>query len=92
MSTREMSNRNWGFEHISVSALNAEIMRAIAKHGWQQTPLNPDMSENEKLIILVEEIGEVARAMTYDEGDPDKLTKELIQVAAMALAWAEARG
>lgn len=92
MNKREMYNRNWGFEPITTQALNAEILAAIAKHGWEQTPLNPNMSENEKLIILVEEIGEVARAMTYDEGDGNKLTRELIQVATMALAWAEARG
>lgn len=63
-----------------------EIERAIRKHGVYQTPMNPSMSNAERLVILVEEVGEVARAMTYDNGDPDELDKELIQVATMALA------
>lgn len=63
-----------------------ELDRAIKKHGVMQTPCNPAMPDGERLKILVEEVGEVARAMTYDEGDPDQLDKELIQVATMALA------
>lgn len=70
----------------SFGSLAAEFDRAIAKHGWAQTPLNPDMSDTEAFIILVEEIGEVATAMTYDRGNKDDLKKELLQVAAMAYA------
>lgn len=44
--------------------------------------------ENEKwLSILVEEIGEVAQAML--EGENLKVREELIQVAAVAVAWLE---
>lgn len=76
------------FDPITISALQAEMARAIAKHGIEQTPLRQDDAAN--LAILVEEVGEVARAMTYDEGgDADALVKELVQVAAMALAWAQ---
>lgn len=67
--------------------LKEEIQRAMDKHGWEQTPLNPKMFKEAKLVILVEEIGEVARAMTYDEGSKDGLKKELLQVAAMSYAW-----
>jgi hypothetical protein len=67
--------------------VRSEIRKAVAKHGLAQTPLNPQMNDAEKLIILVEEIGEVARALTYDEGSTDELLSELTQVAAMALAW-----
>lgn len=41
-----------------------------------------------KLAVLTEEVGEVARA--YLEHDPAQLRAELIQVAAVAVAWLEA--
>jgi hypothetical protein len=66
-----------------------ELNKAINKHGWENTPLNPEMIHETKLVILVEEVGEVARAITYDEGNDQNLYYELIQVAAMAMAWAK---
>jgi hypothetical protein len=66
-------------------AINA-FMAAQEKHGFDRTPANPNMSNGERLAILVEEVGEVARAMTYD-ADPEKLIDELSQTAAMTLAW-----
>lgn len=63
----------------------SEHNRAIRKHHGY-TPSDPNMSKYERLVILTEEIGEVARAMTYDNGDRAQLRQELIQVAAMALA------
>lgn len=77
------------FDSLSVHALQAEMISAVAKHGWAQTPLNPEMSDERKLVILVEEIGEVARAMTYDNGSKDKLIHELLQTCAMALSWVQ---
>lgn len=85
-----LRNPSEPFEPITISALNASMLYAIAKHGWAQTPLNPARKDVDNLPILVEEIGEVARAMTYDEGSNDALIKELLQTAAMALSWAEA--
>lgn len=76
------------FDDLTISALQATMMAAIAKHG-DYTPLHSNMPHGEKLTILVEEVGEVARAMTYDEGNRDALTKELLQTAAMALSWAQ---
>ena len=66
---------------------HAEWEFAFTKHKGH-TPSDPYMTDAERLIILVEEIGEVARAMTYDEGDRLNLVNELIQVAAMAAASA----
>jgi NTP pyrophosphatase (non-canonical NTP hydrolase) len=73
------------FTPESITALQREMKRAVAKHGVEQTPLVED--DDKSLAILVEEIGEVARAMTYDEGDRKKLAAETLQSAAMALAW-----
>ena len=41
-----------------------------------------------KVAVLVEEVGEVARAV-LDKDDDDALRVELIQVAAVAVAWLE---
>jgi NTP pyrophosphatase (non-canonical NTP hydrolase) len=41
------------------------------------------------LPVLVEEVGEVARALCDGE-TPERVREELIQVAAMAQAWADA--
>jgi NTP pyrophosphatase (non-canonical NTP hydrolase) len=62
--------------------------RAIKKHGFINTPENKEMFPEKKLVILAEEFGEVARAMTYDEGDQEDLKKELIQLGTMAFMWA----
>lgn len=68
--------------------IDFEFDRAYKKHHGR-TPRSRQVSDGESLAILVEEVGEVARAMTYDEGDVNQLATELIQVATMAAAWAE---
>lgn len=40
-----------------------------------------------KAVVLAEECGEVARAVL--DSDPESLRNELIQVAAVAVAWLE---
>lgn len=40
-----------------------------------------------KSMVLTEECGEVARAVL--DGDTDSLRQELVQVAAVAVAWLE---
>lgn len=82
-------NGHLPFTDLSISAIQASMVSAVYKHGRAQTPLNPEMSNEVKLVILVEEVGEVARAMTYDNGSKDALIKELLQTAAMALSWAQ---
>jgi len=68
----------------------AEYQRAYDKHHGR-TPFNPEVTEQMKFVILAEEVGEVARALTPDADTPvghaGNLRDELIQVAAMALAW-----
>jgi hypothetical protein len=64
-----------------------ELRRAILKHGINQTPLNPDMSDQEKGFIVVEEVVEIARALTYDGVNRQKLKDEILQAATMLIAW-----
>lgn len=61
---------------------------------FKYTCADSQLTAGEKLAILVEEVGEAARAISEDaDNAQDKhgvnLRKELIQVAAVAAAWAE---
>lgn len=63
---------------------------AYLKHAGN-TPLNPAMPDMHRAAILLEEVGEVARALTPDAHTPvghaGNLADELIQTATMAAAW-----
>ena len=103
-----------GIKKRVVGDMHEEMNQAVTRHMWAMTPLNPQMPDGQKLVVLTEEIGEVAesidennpelaarmvalaeslgkvaRAMTYDNGDPEQLYRELIQVMTMSAAWAQ---
>lgn len=65
-----------------------EVARAKTLHR-DKALTNPDVSDLEKLPTLLEEVGEVARALTYDQ-EGHGLVEELTQVAACAVSWIEA--
>jgi hypothetical protein len=80
---------------LTLGAIQAEATRAHLKHG-EFSMCGPHYSASDRLAILMEEVGEVAHELTYDQGGPgvghydkDRLEKELIQVAAMAASWIE---
>ena len=81
---------------ITISAINAATIHAQVKHG-DRSYLGNSLTTTERLAGLMEEVGEVARALTYDgggrdgehPGDKDKVVKELLQVASVAACWAE---
>lgn len=73
---------------LTLAAIQAEAFRAHCRHT-EHSVLSKDMPNSERLAILVEEVGEVAHALTYD-GDKTNLEIELIQVAAVAASWVEA--
>lgn len=56
------------------------------------TCANPAMPDAAKLAVLIEEVGEAAAAMNDAPAVPmeHNLRTELIHVAAVAIAWAEA--
>ena len=69
-------------------ANKVEIEREKQNNTWG----HPDLRQTAPwLAILVEEVGEVARAFLDNEGDTKRgdLVTELVQVAAVASAWAE---
>lgn len=68
-----------------------EYSRATRKHPGMTLECNGHTDET-RLFALVEEIGEVAACLTYDNdaetGHGSDLESEIIQVVALALAWA----
>lgn len=64
----------------------AERLRQDEK--WERSPGYWPGDLSEKLAVLGEEHGEVCRAVIEREGN-ERLREELIQVAAVAVAWAE---
>lgn len=68
-----------------------EYIRAAKKHPGMTLECDGHTDET-RLFALVEEIGEVAACLTYDNdaetGHGSDLESEVIQVIALALAWA----
>ena len=89
MSTTDQAPR-LVLSELTLDAIQAEATNAHLKHG-EHSMLSPNYSSGDRLAILMEEVGEVAHELTYDQdGDRGKLVRELIQVAAMAATWIEA--
>lgn len=75
------------------SDIDAERERQAAKwggrHPWGVGDCSSlGVADTVKAAVLAEECGEVARAVL--DSDPESLRTELIQVAAVAVAWLEA--
>lgn len=62
-----------------------ENLKAAGRFTYTCADSTPTLAD--KLAILAEEFGEVARAVC--EGDKENLRTELVQVAAVCLAWLE---
>jgi hypothetical protein len=77
------------------AAIDAERRRQQAKwggdHEWGRGDCSsPLVAGVVKAAVLSEECGEVARAVL--DNDPEQLRRELVQVAAVAVAWLELIG
>lgn len=76
-----------------LQALKNEALRAHLKHGPHGgSLLDPALGPLSRLAALMEEVGEVAHCLTYDGEDAVQLHKELIQVANVAMTWAQSIG
>jgi hypothetical protein len=79
-------NRQNEFRRV-LQLVEVEWVRASGKHPGH-TPDSSSTTDLNRLATLTEELGEVARCLTYDRDHAGDLRKELIQVAAMAASWA----
>ena len=80
-------------EDVKKERLHQEVLKKQGKFAHTCADLR--MTHHERLTVLTEEVGEVARAALVESGlakesKPQDLEKELIQVAAVAVAWIEA--
>lgn len=79
--------------HDQVLALvSEERVRQAALRAAGKFPYTPDCPEVPPLLnlaMLIEEVGEVARELQAGSVSADRLREELIQVAAIAVAWVE---
>ncbi len=81
------------FERIAQERVRQQELLREGKHTF--TCASPIADDNRKLRVLVEEVGEVAEALDALENKKDwkrfdHLREELVQVAAVAVAWLEA--
>lgn len=85
-------------DNVYLERIRQEKLKLQGKFYWTCADLynnNKPITTAEKLSVLAEEFGEVARLVTETVIDsnrynPKELMKELIQVAAVAVAWCEA--
>jgi NTP pyrophosphatase (non-canonical NTP hydrolase) len=81
-----------------LSAVNQERCRQErlkAEGRFKHTPSDPEMHDRDRIAALGEEYGEVCGALLAETGNANDRTnqdlrKELLHVAAVAVAWIEA--
>lgn len=79
------------FDDITAERDRQETLLASGKFAW--TCAGPDVPDLDRLAVLAEEFGEVAREVcrvACEKGTPSgDLRVELVHVAAVAVAWLE---
>lgn len=83
----DLLNRTKVLEDILIERERQETLCCDGALPW--TCATPKVPAMRKLPVLMEEVGEVATELLADEPDRERLYNELIQVAAVAVAWAE---
>ena len=73
------------YDLIAVERARAVELRDDGRFRYVAS--DPDCPDVLRLTALVEELGEIARAL--HENSPDDLLPELIQLAGIASSWAE---
>lgn len=84
-AVRSVDLRHRVFDEVSCERDRQESLKAIGK--FRYTCADPEMIDADRSLVLLEEVGEVARAVL--ESDAANVHQELVQVAAVAVAWLE---
>lgn len=86
----DISRRCYRTDHNVARIINQRRQAAHEKHG-EQSIESLDHDDPRWLSVLVEEVGEVAHALTYDSGlESSDLADELADVMAVCSAWLDA--
>ena len=86
----DISRRCYRTDHNQSRLVNNRREEAHQKHGEQSIESVPAFDPR-WLPILMEEVGEVAHALTYDAAQsPAELADELLDVMAVCGAWLDA--
>lgn len=85
---RQAKLRDEGRFAFTLDMLDVEDVRRYDHIGSYPITLATPVTNLMRYPILAEEVGEVARAM--NDGDDENMKEELVQVAALAVAWLEA--
>lgn len=72
----------------SRALLDVALERERQNAKWGRVAGEWFVPNSDKLVVLVEEVGEVARAI-YDGESDEHLMEELVQCAAVCVAWIE---
>ena len=77
------------YDEIRTERTRQDTLAAAGRWGGESVAT---ISDDRRLRVLVEEVGEVARALDWhqDLEEDGQLRAELVQVAAVAVAWLEA--
>ena len=88
-----ISRTQYALDAVLVERERQETLKAEGR--FRYTCADVEMSDGERMCVLVEEVGEAARAVLEqrrlaNDSHGKDLRAELVQVAAVAVAWIEA--
>jgi len=73
---------------VRAERLRQEDLVAAGAFRWTCASRDPEITDSYRLAVMTEELGEVARHVVEETSGP-ALREELVQLAAVAVAWAE---
>ena len=81
-----------GIKKPVIADVHQEMTRQCVEgvQGWSGTPLNPQMPDGHKFVLLERQAGDVAASLADDSADSEHLYRECIKSGVVALAWAQA--
>lgn len=90
IDTSETSTRCWRTDHNHARLVNRRRDLAHEKHG--ENSIEALAADDPMWVaVLLEEVGEVAHALTYDSGQTKSdIADELVDVMAVCSAWLDA--
>jgi hypothetical protein len=91
LDVSKMAGKRSGIKKPVIADLHREMTRQCVEgiQGWSGTPLNPQMPDGHKFVLLERQAGNVAESLASDSADSEHLYRECIRSAVVALAWAE---